>query len=527
MAYTRNPTWQDSPSTVTPILAAKLNALEDGVVATANVADGNNAYADAKAVTGVNATQTGNFTAAAGKVNPVDATSGSITVTLPSATGNAGALVSITRVDATVNTVTVSGTIRGVSSTITMPLQYEAVDLVSNGSGSWWPYAGHKTLTTLDARYSTTGVAAANYATLTPFYASLANRENARCDIVVMGDSLEEGFPATSWERTIAGWLQQLVRQRYKLPDNPVPSLSAIGNARGFIGIPSAALQGSGVNNPFPWVFTGGSNNDNSGLGPKFSARVMTAAGNKAVLTVPAGGLTSFDIHHTTTSAGSTTGGYYKIDGGTAVVFSTNSASQTAAMLHVASPVTSTIEIGRNAGNGISLSGVTEYSNNEAASFNVHNCGIGGAKASTWAGAAPSGGWPQAMANLTPDLIICGLGGNEYLNAIPSATFKTNMLSLISIIRGAGMNCPIILSTPYSAPPIVGGGEPLTNFVAAAKAIVAADPTLLLVDHSVRMPATNATNTYGLYHTDGIHGNANGNAYALMAETFAAAIAPG
>jgi lysophospholipase L1-like esterase len=515
-------------------MAANLENLENGLVTAASVADGNNAYADAKALTTVGATKTASFTAVAGTLHPVDATSASITVTLPSATGNAGARLVVTRLDSTVNTLTITGTIRGVSTSITLSLLNEAVELVSNGSGSWWPTADHKTLSTLDSRYSTTGVAAANYTTLTPFYAALANRENARCDIVVMGDSLEEGYPATSWERTIGGWLQQLMRQRYKLPDNPVPSLSAVGNARGFVGVPSAALQSAAPNNPFPWTFTGGSNNDTGGFGPKFSARVMTTGTAKAVLTVPTGGLTSFDIHHTTSSLGSSTGGYYKIDGGTAVVFSTNSASQTAALLHVASPVTSTIEIGRNAGNGVSLSGVTEYSNNESCSFNIHNCGIGGARASTWAGTAPSGGWPQAMANLTPDLIIIGLGGNEYLNAVPAATFKTNMLSLISIIRGAGMSCPIILSTPYSAPTIVGGGDPLTAFVAAAKAIAAADPTLLLVDHSVRMPPTNATNTYGLYNvldiaTYGfmIHGNANGNGYALMAETFAAAIAPG
>ena len=43
MAYTRNPTWQDSPSIVTPINAATLNNLEGGLVTAAGVADGNTA----------------------------------------------------------------------------------------------------------------------------------------------------------------------------------------------------------------------------------------------------------------------------------------------------------------------------------------------------------------------------------------------------------------------------------------------------------------------------------------------------
>lgn len=31
MAYTRNPTWQDHPDTSTPITAAKLEHIEDGI----------------------------------------------------------------------------------------------------------------------------------------------------------------------------------------------------------------------------------------------------------------------------------------------------------------------------------------------------------------------------------------------------------------------------------------------------------------------------------------------------------------
>ena len=41
MVYTRNPTWQNSPSVATPITAATLENLETGLVAAAGVADGN------------------------------------------------------------------------------------------------------------------------------------------------------------------------------------------------------------------------------------------------------------------------------------------------------------------------------------------------------------------------------------------------------------------------------------------------------------------------------------------------------
>jgi hypothetical protein len=527
-------TWVDSPSTASPIDASHLNHVESGISSVASdaataqaTANANNAYADAKAITSVAATATANFTATVGKLTPVDCTSGAITVTLPSATGNAGGRLHIQRIDASVNTVTISGTIRGSASTITLALQFEDLELVSNGSGSWWPAAGNKTLGSLDARYSTTGVAASNYTTLIQFYAALANRENGKCDIIYgPGDSLGEGYPATSWERTPAGWAQQLMRQRFPLPKNPVPSMSAVGNDRGFIGVPGSAILGFPGNNPFPWTFTGGTNNSTSGWGAKFASWFGTAAGHKAVLAVPSGGLTSFEIHHVTGASGGASGAYYKIDGGSAVVFSTSAGSTTAAKLVVNSAVTTSIEVGFNGTGGVLLTGIREYSNTEAASIHVHNCCIGGAQTSTWTATHPTGGWLQAQANLNPDLYVIELGGNEFLNAIASSTFKTNMLALLVLIRAAGMTCPVVLSLPYNGPPTVGGGEPLTAFVARAKEIAAADPTVLVLDNSVRMPATNAANTFSLYYTDNVHGAANGNAYALMAESLAATISP-
>lgn len=534
MPYTPNsPAWADSPSTVSPIDAAHLTHIENGVVSVASdaasalaAANANNAYADAKAVTSVAATKTANFTATTATMTPVDCTSGTVTATLPSATGNAGAQVVVQRIDASVNSVIVSGTIRGSASTVTLALQFETLALVSNGTGSWWPGNGNKTLASLDARYSTTGVATSNYATLIQFYASLANRENGRCDIIYgPGDSLGEGYPATSWERTPAGWAQQIMRQRFPLPANPVPSMSAVGNDRGFMGIPGSAILGFPGNNPFPWVFTGGTNNSTGGWGAKFASWFGTAAGHKAVLTVPTGGLSSFEIHHVTGPSGGASGAYYKIDGGTAVVFSTLAGATTAAKLPVALPATTSIEVGFNGTGGVLLTGIREFKNTESASIHVHCCCIGGAQTSTWTATHPAGGWLQAQANLTPDLYVIELGGNEFLNAVASATFKTNMVALIALIRGAGMTCPIVLSLPYNGIMPVGG-EPLANYVAKAKEIAAADPTVLVLDNSVRMPATNAANTFGLYYTDNVHGAANGNAYALMAESLAATISP-
>ncbi len=91
-----------------------------------------------------------------GQHTPVDTTAGALTMTLP--TGQAaGRLISVEKYDSSTNVVTVSGSIRGSAGTIGLVLQHETVLLESDGSGSWWPFAGHKTLASLDTRYTLPG----------------------------------------------------------------------------------------------------------------------------------------------------------------------------------------------------------------------------------------------------------------------------------------------------------------------------------------------------------------------------------
>lgn len=114
-------------------------------------------------------------TATAGKHLPVDASSGALTVTLPATTtANAGAHLSVEKRDSSSNTVTISGSIRGSNSTVTLYWQNETIEFTGDANGSWWPVAGHKTKAALDSRYSypavmapaATGVAATDTANL-------------------------------------------------------------------------------------------------------------------------------------------------------------------------------------------------------------------------------------------------------------------------------------------------------------------------------------------------------------------------
>lgn len=203
MGYTPDPTWADGQSGNTPITAAKLNNIETGIVnddgtnplsaeaihdaatfepiglSTATLAaiaaspiSGNAAtatkLATARTINGtpfdgtanivdlpIAVSRTTSFTAVAGH-NPADATSGTLTVTLPTGLST-GTIVSVEKVDATSNGIAITGNIRGVAAaTINLVLTHETVEFRVDSSGSFWPIAGHKTLGTLDARYPQT-----------------------------------------------------------------------------------------------------------------------------------------------------------------------------------------------------------------------------------------------------------------------------------------------------------------------------------------------------------------------------------
>src|SRR5690348_3084660 len=110
----------------------------------------------AAAAVSVATTRTTDGTLVAGIHQPVDATSGNRSLALPTS-APAGSVLSVEKTDAGTNTVTLTGSVRGVgSSSLTLVGQYECLVLRADSAGSWWPYAGHKTKTYLDATYGPT-----------------------------------------------------------------------------------------------------------------------------------------------------------------------------------------------------------------------------------------------------------------------------------------------------------------------------------------------------------------------------------
>lgn len=360
-----------------------------------------------------------------------------------------------------------------------------------------------------------------DYSKLMPWFAALANRRNATANVVCIGASLTEGYPVTSFDRTWPQYLAENLRAN-------LPTKGLTGGGRGFVAIPHTVMNGTGGS---PWTITGGTQDNGSfDLGASHKCWYVNFGTNKVVLTL-ANPVTSFDIRHVVSTSGGATAGYYKIDGGTAVVFSTSAGAQAETVLHVASAATSTIEIGWNATGYIIVNGVSEYNGDESKGIQVHDCGHSGRSVNLWnQNATPTGSWRASVAALNPHLLILSdLGIND---ASPTganrsaAQFQTDLTTFIATLRAGSITCPILLTAVYDVSSANAMVSTWAEYVAAMKAVADADSTVAFLNLNARMPATNAASTYSLYHTDSVHGSATGVAYQFMADTIATAILP-
>jgi lysophospholipase L1-like esterase len=368
----------------------------------------------------------------------------------------------------------------------------------TSASGNW-------NLSTTFAHDS--GYVISDYSKLLPFYAALANRAEARCTIVQIGDSITEGAYCSDLSNaTTPARLAQSLRARF-------PVIGVTGG-RGFI---PAANAVPGVT---PIVTLSAGVGSSTGWGPALTYATVAAAGQ--TLTVSLTG-TSFDIMYL---KGSGFGiGYYTIDGGTAVTFDTSNATSTDGnILHVTMTAgTHTVVVGWSSGGTVYIDGFIEYNGDESAGVSLVRGGHSGSSTSDWLSQTT---WYASIPPLAPSLIVLQFGVNDSNPAIgnlTSAAFSTNLQTLISGLRAKFTTPPpFVLSMLYQR----SGSfvESWQNYVTAAKQIATSDAAVVAVDHSARMPTTTATNTYGLYYGDNVHPSDKG--YALIAETFAAVLSP-
>jgi hypothetical protein len=170
--------WIDGASGGTPVAAARLMHMEDGILDASTrlgVVEASNAVKDIALV--ATGTKTATYNAAIGDLVLADASSGTLPIVLPAALP--GMKIAIKKMDSSVNVVAItahgSDTIEG-SSVLNLRLQYESRTLIS-GNGIWYVAGGVTTLPSLDSRYALK---------LTPTASLTANYTAAAGDLVRM-----------------------------------------------------------------------------------------------------------------------------------------------------------------------------------------------------------------------------------------------------------------------------------------------------------------------------------------------------
>lgn len=137
-----------------PLVPPAIQTAIDASVATALASlSGGGVVAAAPRMPAANGDTATTGTLSVNKHNYVSAAGGNRVRALPT-TANAGDLVLLEKADSSVNTVSATGSIRGVaSSTFTLKLQGESILFEADGANSWWPILGHKTLSSLVAMF--------------------------------------------------------------------------------------------------------------------------------------------------------------------------------------------------------------------------------------------------------------------------------------------------------------------------------------------------------------------------------------
>jgi lysophospholipase L1-like esterase len=321
------------------------------------------------------------------------------------------------------------------------------------------------------------------------YQAALANRFNARCNIAVVGDSIAEGQGATTLDNRWVNHLADSLRLRY-----PV---AGVTGGQGFI-----PPQFVATTMPQP-VFSGAPALQ-AGFGP--GGRCYTLTGTQSVTWTVTG--TSFDVMYVQGSGAGTLG--ISIDGGAVQnIVETNATLTDGLVTHYAfsGPGTHTVKATAVSGTAY-IDGIVVYNGDENSGITVHDCAHYGITLHNYA--SNTADVKQWMNALSPSLIIMALGVNDYDGQEALATFLADLNTMATAFGGLAKPCSVLLLADYD--PFGITGVPWPNYVQQYYTVAQAHNYALL-DMSLVMPKTNASQTYGLYYTDNIHPSNLGHSF--------------
>jgi lysophospholipase L1-like esterase len=458
--------------------------------------------------------QTSDYSIGANGDITVFAAAAGITLALPDATSCGGSVFYVKQVVAGSSALAAASgqTIDGLAELALA--QNDAVTLTSDGS-NWQILSSN-----LSAEYADQAPAK-EYGLLgsqgiTALYAAIANRDNAACNIVVIGDSITEGEGATAFaDRWIAN-ASRAIRAAYPTVAN---------GASGGIGL--IPIIGTGENT-YTWPValasgTYGTSYAAYDIGPVRGCAKITAT-TSFTFTAPAG-TSSVKIMAYNDNSGSEWS--WKIGSGGAT---TETMSGTVQDGWLTSDITLTggqvLTIAWVSG-AVYLEGIIHYAGDESSGVTFHGLGHFAWAASDWIAAQSSSiDWTASIAALSPAAIGIMLGAND-AQSVDAATWAANLTSLTTLLRGNAnlANVPLLPIIEYETDESFTdtGGWPA--YAAAIRAVAAATAGAQVIDPNYRLPSVASAwggGTYGELYSDALHPSNFG--HALLGEIVAAGV---
>lgn len=344
-------------------------------------------------------------------------------------------------------------------------------------------------------------------ARLMGWYAALANRDYARVNVAVFGDSITAGQGATTHPRGFSRLLAARFRQRLGL------ATGGVGYINGTDTLPSPT---------FTWpAALASAPGPNINYSPAATATVLSGVGQTITFTVTGD---SADIMWLGLPSGGTFS--WKVDAGATTNVSTVLGSATDGQItHVSlgAAGSHTVTITWVSGTCY-VDGLVVYNGDFSAGILTHDCGHSGWGAFDWANDLVSGTayWAQAVAALSPNLLLIILGANDVGSGRTVAQFQTSLSSIITFIRGTVANIPVgIVALPAQST----FASTWPSYVSAMYAAAAGDASNLsmVIDLSQRMPNVDATLTYGVWN-DIVHPTDKG--HSMIADNLASMLVP-
>ncbi|MBM0274137.1 SGNH/GDSL hydrolase family protein [Micromonospora tarensis] len=342
------------------------------------------------------------------------------------------------------------------------------------------------------------------------WYAALAGRYGSIASVVVMGDSISEGYGATSVTRRWLQVLQSELRSRFQ-------PAGVAGAAYPYI---SASPRVSPIPADYPRTATAGVTQSDHGLGLRSAV-------------IPAGESVTFSFTGSRAKVYGTKGaavGKYgiRLDGAAEVVVDGAAASTSSGVLLWDSGALTagahTVLVQRSStttaspGN-VLLEGLVTYHGDESGGVRVLDASRSGATLATFTG---SNLWHGALGAVEgKGLLVLAWGANDSTTGTTPAAFKAGLELLIANARTAGWTGSILLLKL----PKRGSAAEVTwlAYLAQMDAIAAADPDITTLDLRSRIPdqGTAEATALGLY-VDEAHNTDKGQ--GLIADHIATAV---